>query len=164
MGSFVSVGTAALSASNQYIEGAKEEAAVEYNARLDEQQAEIEVEKNKLEEYRRRKYLDAFVGQQTASYAKSGVEFTGSPLDVEQDTIANAELEMSINKFNSDMEARRLRDQARLSRKYGKSVRIAKQTEKNLTVLSNVGNAASSFYSFRSSSGGSAATKTKIGE
>ncbi len=124
---------------NQFQSGEKEKKAYEYNALIAEQEASLTKQGAKLNEFRTRKQLKEFVGQQAASYAKSGVELTGSPLDVMQDTVANAELEMSISRFNAEMASRGKISEAEMSRFYGREAKTASQIQAASTLLATAG-------------------------
>lgn len=109
-----------LSAYGQIQSAKVEQTGREYNAQISEQEAGRIRESSLLTEFKQRKQLRQNVGSMVASTAGSGIEFTGSPLDVIKDSIANAELDISIGKYNAEVEAKRKEDEARLERYYGK--------------------------------------------
>ena len=105
----------AVSAYGQYQQGQDAKKAANYNANIAQQEAgfiranaaqeaSLIRENAVLNEYRSRKQLKMNMGSQVASYAARGVTFTGSPLDIIADSIANQELEIQINKWNSKSE------------------------------------------------------------
>jgi len=111
----------AVSAYGSYTAGQDAKAQANYNARIAQeesgliranaaQEAGLIRDNAVLNEYRQRKQLEMNTGTQVAKYAKSGVAFTGSPLDVIADDIANQELEISINKWNSKSDELRTRN------------------------------------------------------
>lgn len=108
-----------ITVAGQLQQGKEQKQAQEYNAQISEQEADIVRQNAVLNEYKARKSLAQSAGTQIAGYAKSGVNFTGSPLDVIADSIANAELDISINKWNSENEARGKESEARMRRYYG---------------------------------------------
>ena len=124
-----------VSAWGQYNQGQQAKQAGEINAGINEGEASIAtanaglIRQNAiLNEYRQRKALKQTTGTQVAGYAKAGVAFTGSPLDVIADSISNSELEIAISKANSETDARNKEaeasgklTEARLRRLYGKS-------------------------------------------
>lgn len=128
-----------MQAYGQFSEGQKSEEAEEYNAQIAEQEAELTREKSKLNEFRSRKQLKAFTGSQRAAFAGAGVQFTGTPLDVMQDTMANAELDIAINKFNSEQDARRFEDEAFRRRKFGKAAAQSGAVAGGSTLLQGAG-------------------------
>lgn len=103
---------AGLGAFGQYQSGQDAKNQAEYNAKVAQQEAglirtsgnrEVDIIRQNaiLDEYRQRKSLRESTGTQVARYAKSGVAFTGSPLDAIADSISNAELEISIGQWNA---------------------------------------------------------------
>jgi len=103
--------------------GQEEKEMQDYNARLADNEALIVEQKGILNEVRARKALKTATGRQIAGFAKAGVKTsTGSPLEVIADSIANAELEMAIDRFNIDTEASRKRSEADVRRTQGRQV------------------------------------------
>ena len=150
----------AMSAYGQYQEGQAEKRAQAYNARIEEQNAELIragaakesdiIKQNAiLNEYRQRKQLAITTGQQVGGYAARGVSVgTGSPLDVIADSIANAELEISIDKwnaqnqidvntYNAEVAARGKESSAYLRRIYGKEAASTATWKAGGTLLSS---------------------------
>ena len=149
-----------ISAYGQMKQGQEEQQAQSYNALVLEQQAGMEraaavreaeiIRQNAvLNEYRSRKSLAIVTGEQVAGYAARGVSVgTGSPLDVYADTIANAELEISIGnwtaeneiataKYNAEVAARNRESEARMRRLYGKSAATSAGYQAIGTLLSS---------------------------
>lgn len=146
-----------LSAWGQIKEGQEQRQANEYNAQISEQEAGVVRQNQVLNEYRQRKQLKQDVGSMTAAVAKSGIEMTGSPLDVIKDSIANAELDIDIGKYNSEVEARGKENDARLRRYYGQQDESLSYVKAASTLLAT-GATAYDRYSKRVPS------KTKLGE
>ena len=144
-----------ISAIGQYQQGQETKKAQEFNATVNEQEAELikssasrenEILKQNaiLNEYRMRKSADTLMGQQIGAYAKSGVSAsTGSPLDVIADSLATSELEISIDKwnaennistntYNAEIESSNKLSEARMRRIYG-------QNAVNNSIYSGVG-------------------------
>ena len=144
-----------ISAYGQYQSGQQAEQAYNYNAQIARQEADLIKKGADLDEFRSRKQLRQVVGSQVAGYAASGVEFTGSPLDVIADTIANAELEIAISKFNAEMGARGKISEAGQMKRQGKQARTASQIQAASTLLATAGDYGSKYY---------VPKKTKIGE
>jgi len=151
-----------LKAFGQFQQGQTAEDVAESNAQILDDQADIIKQGAKLDEFRKRKQLKQFVGTQTASHAKSGVEFTGSPLDVIQDTVANAELEISIGKFNSEVASRRKKSEAGRTRFAGEAAGKAGTIGALSTVLSSAGDFAGKFTGGGSSKIGSGGRTPKL--
>lgn len=88
------------------IQGKQERELGKYNAAQYEFQAQAERTSQQLLETQKRRILKSKIGQQTAIYGKSGIKMTGSPLEVMLDSITNAELDISIDKYNSEVKAK----------------------------------------------------------
>jgi len=135
-----------MSAFSQLQAGKDTQKGYEYNAKLAEQDADLIRTGASLDESRARKGLSSFVGRQVAAYGSSGVELTGSPLDVISDTIANAEMDIAINNFNADIAARGKESQASMSRYYGQQEAKAGKIKAINTFLASAGKTAGKFY------------------
>ena len=127
-----------LQAFGQFQEGKQTQKAQEFNAQIAEEQAKFVRGGAKLEEFRARKRLKAFTGTQIAKFAKAGVAFTGSPLDVIQDSIANAELDIEVSKFNADIRARGFISEAEQRRLSGRQAVTTGKIGAGATILSGV--------------------------
>jgi len=152
-----SLGLGGFSAFSQWKSGDKQKGAYDYNASMSDTEAINIRESAKLDEFRERKSLKGFVGQQVAGYAASGVEMTGSPLDVIRDTVANAELEIAIGKYNSEINAKQKESEADRLRQYGQIAKDTANTQATSTFLGSLMDTGTKFY------GGSSKSKTKIG-
>ena len=114
-----------------------------------------------LNEYRQRKVLAQNTGSQIAGYAKAGVSTTtGSPVDVIADSISNAELDISIEKANSEAEARNQEQtsqakqtEARLRRLYGREAETNSYYNAASTLLQSGVSAASALSKEKLGSG-----------
>ncbi len=127
----------AVSAFGQFQEGQKLQKAQEFNAQIAEEEAELTRTRGFLEEFKARKRFKRFTGRQVAAVAKSGIQFTGSPLDVIQDSIANAELDIAIDKFNIETGARSLESEARQRREVGRDVARSATIRAGTTLLTS---------------------------
>ena len=128
------VGTG-ISAFGIFEEGRQEEKAQKFNAQVAEQQATLTREASILEVFKARKRLKALTGTQIAKFAKAGVAFTGSPLDVIQDSIADVELDIAIDKFNREVSARGFESEAEQRRRAGRLARESGQIRAATTIL-----------------------------
>ena len=178
---WVAVGGLALSAYGTYQSGQDAKKQAEYNAHVEEQNAElikagaarenqITKENAVLNEYRQRKSMEATTGEQIGAYAARGVSVgTGSPLDVIADSIANAELEISMNKWNAEnqiavntynagVSANNKMSSAELNRMYGKSAETSANWQAAGTLLS------SASVLSKAKTPTTTPTKTKIGD
>lgn len=135
IGGLVGAGVSAVGALKQ---GEAEQNAANYNAQIAEQSASTIRENAVLNEYRARKVMEANTGTQIGAYSRAGVSTTtGSPLDVYADDIANAELEMSINKYNSDIEAQNAQSQAKMLRYQGEQAKKLSYYKATSTLLTS---------------------------
>ena len=88
-----------------------------------------------MEEYKARKTLRQVSGTQRAGFAKAGIEFTGSPLDVMRDSIANAELDIATNNYNSEIQARGYESEAKQRMYLAKQDRQLAYVKSGLSLL-----------------------------
>lgn len=116
---------------------AKQEADVgDFNARILQQKAEAQRQSQELLEQQKRRAIDARIGTQVALYGKSGVKFTGSAIDVVANSLANAEMDLAIDKYNSEVKARGLENEARIVRSEGRQRSAVGFTKAGSTFLS----------------------------
>lgn len=92
----------------------------EYNAAVLRQQADLIRKSGELDIARQRKQAVAFKARQKALYAKAGVLLEGSPFEVIVDSAAEAELDIGITKYNTEIAALRAESQARYHEYLGK--------------------------------------------
>lgn len=87
--------------------GKDQKRAESFNADIARQRAVVARQKGALDVARQRKQAERFKSRQVALAAKSGVAFTGSPLEVFADTAGELELDAMIIQYNSEVEAKR---------------------------------------------------------
>ena len=121
---------------SQSAQGKAEAAQAELNAKISETQGVLLKEGHKLDEFKKRKAMRNFTGEQVTLFAKAGVTFSGSVIDVIQEDIANAELDLAIDSINSRMGVRALQSQADASRQQGRDIRTASNIRAGKTLLS----------------------------
>lgn len=102
----------AMQAYGQYQEGQDAKKASEYNASISRQEAELARQSGALDAERQRKQTGKIVGTQKTQYGASGVELTGSPLDVMIETAAEGELDARIIEYNANVLAAKGMSQA----------------------------------------------------
>lgn len=147
-----------ISAYGQYTAGQEQKKAYQYNADLDRQRAEQTRNAQALNDFRKQKEITAAIGAQAAGYAAGGViTTTGSPIDVMTDSLANADLEMRISDYNSEIAASQLESEASMEEEAGKYALEEGTVGAISTVAKGVGDAG---YKFIGSSSG----KKKIGD
>ena len=107
-----------------------------YNATIYEQQAASERNNQQLLEYQKRKVIKSQLGSQVANVGKSGIKMSGSPLEVQLDSMANANLDMAIDKYNSDVKTNAYQNQANMTRYEAKQAKKKAYTQGALSMLS----------------------------
>jgi hypothetical protein len=102
-----------MSAYGQYREGQDAAEASQYNANMARQSSEMEAkmveQSGELDASRQRKQVSRLIGTQKAYYAGSGVELSGSPLDLMIETAAEGELDAQIMEWNAKTKASAIR-------------------------------------------------------
>jgi len=116
--------------------------AEEFNADVARQEAAMVRTRGRLDIMRQRKAAVAFRGTQEALYSKAGVEFTGSPLAVIQESAANAELDILTTEFNIYMGVSRLESEAREKERVAKAERRMGRMRAGKTLLTTAAKAA----------------------
>ena len=97
--------------------GAREETQMgDYNSAIFQQQAQAERESFRLSEIQKRKTIKSQIGTQIAATAASGFRFSGDPITIMQASLANAEFDISIDKYNSQVRERGFLNQADMER------------------------------------------------
>jgi hypothetical protein len=105
----------------QLFQAKESENVSDFNSKVFEQRAKVVRENQKLLEEQKRKTIKSQIGTQVAMFAKSGVRFSGSPIDTVVDSLSNAEMDIAIDKYNSEVEARGFQDDARIEKSKGQS-------------------------------------------
>jgi len=126
---------------------AQEQAKAEdFNAYISEQRAK-NIRRAKDEEIRKiRRNKDSMLSTQKAKYAKAGVLFEGSPLEVMTDTATQFELDVANTEYNYETEARAQEDEADFRRKRAKDIKSAGMMNAFATGAYGGSNLATSFY------------------
>lgn len=106
------------------------------NARILEQRAKSEREGQALLEGQKRRLIRSRIGTQVAAVAGRGIKLSGSPLDVMVDSLTNAELDISIDKYNSEVTARGFESQAGMTRFEARQASAKKRFKAGRTFLS----------------------------
>jgi len=155
------VGTA-ISAFGQYKEGQDAAEASRYNASVTRQnaatQASMVEQSGALEASQQRRSTQRVVSSQRARYGASGVELTGSPLNVMIGTSAEGELDARIIEYNTKVKSSQILSQAASQATYDEQ--LAKRYERSgltnmgSTLLTSGSKFATSYLSTGSSSSG----------
>lgn len=102
-------------------EGQSAQAAANYNAAVQEQQAQITEAQAAEEERRQRAMARKVIGQGRANVGASGIQMEGSPLDVLEESAANAELDSLTIRNQGQLKAWAYRAGANMERFKGES-------------------------------------------
>jgi hypothetical protein len=95
------------------------QAVGEYNAKLAENEAVLLARAKRDQEEALRKQSDRLVGTQTAMVAASGVQMTGTPLQVLADTYFSTEMDAAMIRYAGDIEQVQKQSEAALARTEG---------------------------------------------
>lgn len=164
--SAIGVGTQAYAANK---EAKAANAAAEYNATIQERNAQINniraddaIKRGDIAEKQYRLQVSKMVGDQRSEYGASGVVVdTGSPLDVNLDTVEQGELDALTIRHNASIEAWGLRNQAEESVANASLFRATKRSPgfaATSTLLTGAGQIAgqAANYGYLSKGGGTA--------
>ena len=119
VGTGVAVAGQVMQGQAQAAQGRQMQAQENLNAMISDQNAKAIRQSGQFEADKQRRENIRLLGRQRALTAKSGVRFSGSPLDLMSDTIAEQELDLAALNFNTDIAARRATSQADYSRFLG---------------------------------------------
>lgn len=117
-------------------QGKQEKSMGDYNASIYEQQAQSERNSQVLLEQQKRKVIKSQLGTQTAAYAKSGIKMSGSPLEVALDSLTNANMDIAIDKYNSEVKARGYESSAAMAKYEAKQQASRSYTKGAVSLLS----------------------------
>ena len=95
------------------------QAVADYNAVLAENEAVLLARAKRDEEEALRRQSDRLVGTQTAMVAASGVQMTGTPLQVLADTYFSTEMDAAMIRYAGDIEQVQKQSEAALARTEG---------------------------------------------
>lgn len=139
VGNIIAATSALTGAIGSIREGQAAAAQAAFQARVAEQQAAFARQRSARQEAVFRRDVKRFKGTQRALLAKSGVRVgEGSPLLLQEETAARAELEALTIRAGGDITSARLRQQAILERMAGRSARTAGFIGAGASLLSGV--------------------------
>jgi len=113
----------AVSAAAAISQGQQAKAAADYNAKIDEQNAAITRQQAGQREEAFRSEARQTLGRQRAAFAESGTGLGGSNLDIIKDSALNLELDALNIRYQGELEARGLVEQAKITRLEGRQRR-----------------------------------------
>lgn len=135
IGTVVSAAGALYSASQQ-------QKAADYNAKVAEVNARTAEDKAKYEEQMHRERVRKILGTQRSMYGASGLDTTGSPMLVMEDTKAQGELDALAIRHGGDVAAAQARSEANLYRMQGQSAMTAGYFSAGSSLLSGAADVA----------------------
>ncbi len=116
--------------------------AADYNAQVDEQNAQVALNQGTQQQEIVRRRAQQAIGEQLASVSSSGTGLNGSNLDLLSESLYNKELDSLNIRYESELKARGLQSQAQLTRIEGKQARTAGY----LSAAQSIGKAFGSSY------------------
>lgn len=103
------------------MQGQQQAAMHNYNASILNQNARIERQQADAREEAKRRETAMVLGSQRAAFAQAGAGLDGSAADVMLQSATNAELDSMMIRYEGDLRARGLKEQARQERLSGKT-------------------------------------------
>lgn len=110
----------------------------EYNAQVYEQNAQATRQSAALNASQKRKSTEKIIATQTAVYAHSGIKMSGSALEVMLDSYANSEMDIAIDNYNAEVQARGYQNKAGVER-YEAAQRAKTQKAQGVSSLLSAG-------------------------
>jgi hypothetical protein len=132
------VGTA-VTAYGQYQAGQAQERALNYQAAVQERNAQIAKQNAEYDAQRQESRLRRAIGSQRAAVLASGIQMEGTALELQQDTVQQAEMDRLAILYGGETNYQNARSEAELSRMQGKAAGQAGTTAAFGTVLGGFG-------------------------
>jgi hypothetical protein len=130
---------AVVSAGGAVYAGAQEEKAAKKNERIALDAAAAAKEKAAYEEAAHRERVRKLISSQRAAYGKSGVDTTGTPLLVLEDTAKQGELDALAIRYGGDVEEARRKSEASLYKLQGNTAKTSGYIGAGKSLLSGYG-------------------------
>jgi len=134
----IAVGTA-VTAYGQYQAGQAQERALNYQAAVQERNAQIAKQNAEYDAQRQESRLRRAIGSQRAAVLASGIQMEGTALELQQDTVQQAEMDRLAILYGGETNYQNARSEAELSRMQGKAAGQAGTTAAFGTVLGGFG-------------------------
>jgi hypothetical protein len=135
----LAVGTA-VTAYGQYQQGQAQERAANYNAAVQERNAQIAKQNAEYDAERQSSKLRRAIGSQRAAVMASGIQMEGTALDLQADTVQQGEMDRLAILYGGEISSQNSKSEAELSRMQGKAAAQAGTTAAFGTVLGGFGN------------------------
>lgn len=121
-------------------QGAAGQAAAQYNYQTNQYNAQIAIQQAKDEEAKLRVSARKTIGAARANYGASGVQMEGSPLDVLEESAANAEMDALSVRHRGELKAWSYKANAGLNLLEGESAKAASQIGVTSALLGGAAN------------------------
>jgi len=131
-----------LKAAGQYKQLKNQSEMHAYNAAVARRNGELARRVGAFEAQRIREEKEIFLSAQTAKFAKSGVRFEGTPMQVIAQTAYSFEMDVASTLFNSEVEARFQESQAQIDSTKSRLARSQATTQALMTLTKGLGQAA----------------------
>tara|TARA_Y100000389_G_C17263944_1_gene414450 strand:+ start:280 stop:771 length:492 start_codon:yes stop_codon:yes gene_type:complete len=135
------VGTA-VSAYGQYQSGKAQKAAYDYNAQIEERNAQIARDQAAYDAKQQEKKTRQIIASQRVAYAAGGFTTAGTPLDTLRQSATEGEMDRMAILYGGDVEAQNRKSQAELQRMQGRAAKTAGTYAAVGTAIGGFGNAA----------------------
>lgn len=131
---------AVVAAAGTAYSGEQQRKAASVNADIAQQNAIAAQQKAAFDEERHRDQLKKLMSSQRSLYGKSGVDMSGSPLLVMEDTAAEGELDALAIRYGGNVEAAQQRSAANLYRMQGGAAATSGYIQAGSTLLQGAAN------------------------
>lgn len=135
----------AVTAYGQYQQGQAQERAYGYQAAVQERNAQIAKQNAEYDAQRQSARLRRAIGSQRAAVLASGIQMEGTALELQQDTVQQAEMDRLAILYGGEINYQNARSEAELSRMQGKAAGQAGTTAAFGTVLGGFGQGYSTY-------------------
>jgi hypothetical protein len=130
----------AVTAYGQYQQGQAQERALNYQAAVQERNAQIAKQNADYDAQRQSARLRRAIGSQRAAVLASGIQMEGTALELQQDTVQQAEMDRLAILYGGEINYQNARSEAELSRMQGKAAGQAGTTAAFGTLLGGAAN------------------------
>jgi hypothetical protein len=129
----------AVTAYGQYQQGQAQERAYNYQAAVQERNAQIAKQNADYDAQRQSSRLRRAIGSQRAAVLASGIQMEGTALELQQDTVQQGEMDRLAILYGGEINYQSARSEAELARMQGKAAGQAGTTAAFGTVLGGFG-------------------------
>ena len=138
------------SAYGQYSQAQSQKKWSDYNADVQRQQAQEALHASEIEAKRKREQGQQLIARQHVLYAKAGLDLNGTPTEVMLGTASDIETDAQAILHKGEMGYEQGMESATFSQNEGEIAANAGTVQAGSTLLSGLGNAASSYATYKS--------------